>query len=171
MRNSARQFLCKVSMRSLVLTMEIKYRRINFENLDELNLIARIDVGIPAKFDSDFSTDKEAVEKMYQSLCKLTTNDFCEVAVNPKSEIVAYHIIKKIPYRDRFAGGINTLWVAPEYRSQGIAIQIKKRGELWAKDNQLDHLYTWVHVDNLKMQNLNKDLGYEIVNYKMKKKL
>lgn len=151
--------------------MKIKFRRIDFKNLDELNFIAKIDVGIPAKFDGDFSIDQEAVEKMLQALCKFTDNDFCEVAVDPKNEIIAYHIIKKMPYMNRFAGSVHTLWVAPEYRNQGLATQIKKRGEKWAKENNLDHIYTWVHVDNLKMQNLNQELGYEIVNYKMKKKL
>ncbi|MGZ3770252.1 MAG: GNAT family N-acetyltransferase [Bdellovibrio sp.] len=151
--------------------MKIKFRRIDFNSRDELYFIAKIDVGIPALFDNDFSTDDEAVEKMFKAMEKFTPEDFCEVGVNSKNEIVAYHIIKKTPYFNRFAGSIYTLWVSPEYRKQGIGTEIKKRGEAWAKDNGLDHIYTWVHADNLKIQNLNKELGFQIVNYKMKKKI
>ncbi|MGZ3772698.1 MAG: GNAT family N-acetyltransferase [Bdellovibrio sp.] len=151
--------------------MEIEFRRIDFNNKDELLFIAKTDVTIPALFDSDFLTDELAIDKMLQALEKFTPQDFCEVGVNSKCKIVAYHIIKKMPYLSHFAGSIYTLWVDPEYRKQGIATEIKKRGEAWAKQSGLDHLYTWVHVDNSKMKKLNQDMGYEIVNYKMKKKL
>ncbi|MFM6930509.1 MAG: GNAT family N-acetyltransferase [Bdellovibrio sp.] len=151
--------------------METTFRQIDFTNRDELFFIAKNDVGVPALFDRDFSTDVEAIDKMLKALEKFTPDDFCEVGVNTKNEIVAYHIIKRTPYFNRFAGSIYTLWVAPECRNQGIATEIKRRGEIWAKENALDHIYTWVHADNTKMQNLNKDLGYQIVNYKMKKKI
>lgn len=104
--------------------MKVKYRRIDFNNPDELNFIAKVDVGIPALFDNDFSTDDEAIEKMRKALGKFTPEDFCEVGINYKNEIVAYHIIKKTPYFNRFAGSIYTLWVSPEYRKRGVATEM-----------------------------------------------
>lgn len=97
---------------------------------------------------------------------------FFEVAINTAQQtILGFHLIKKVPHFDRFAGRIDTLWVSPEYRKSGLASTLKNRGENWAKEQKLDHLLTWVHAKNSQMISLNKKLGFEIVNYKMIKKL
>lgn len=151
--------------------MKVIYRRINFHDGEELKFLASTDVEIPALFDADFSTDDESVQKMLKALEKFTDEDFCQIAVNERGQIVGYHIIKKVPYFNRFAGSIYTLWVSPDWRNKGYATELKRQGEAWAKDCGLDHIYTWVHADNSKMVKLNKAMGYQTVNYKMKKKI
>ncbi len=150
---------------------KITYRRADITNKEEIQFIARTDIEIPALFDADFSTDEKAFQDELKRMEKLTTDDFFDVAVSDAGEVVGFHIIKKSAYFDRFAGCIYTLWVSPKFRKQGIATELKSRGEVWAKELKLDHIYTWVHVDNNKMLKLNNDLGYKSTHHKMIKKI
>lgn len=63
------------------------------------------------------------------------------------------------------------MWVDSEFRRSGVGKELKRRGEDWAKKSKLDHLYTWVHVDNKKMIAMNEKLGYQTQNIKMVKKI
>lgn len=150
---------------------KIAYRRVDLKNEKEINFIARADLQIPALFDKDFSTDDEAFQQELKRMEKLTDEDFFDVATNTNNEVIGFHIIKKTPYFDRFAGCIYTLWVSPDCRKKGIATELKKRGEVWAKKSTLDHIYTWVHVNNEKMLTLNNQLGYKTTHHKMIKKI
>lgn len=73
--------------------------------------------------------------------------------------------------RNLFAGMVYTLWIDPKYRNQGLGREIKTRAETWAQKHQLDHIFTWINTRNEPSISLNQKLGYEIVNYKLKKKL
>lgn len=150
---------------------KVFYRRADLANKIEIEFIARADIEIPALFDADFSTDEKAFQDELKRFEKLMDEDFFDVAVAENNKIVGFHIIKKSPYFDRFAGCIYTLWVSPDYRRKGIATELKRRGEAWAKTSNLDHIYTWVHVDNIKMLNLNGELGYKKTHHKMIKKI
>lgn len=147
------------------------YRRADIANRQEMEFIARVDIEIPALFDADFSTNENAFQDELKRMDKLTNEDFFDVAVSDDGDVVAFHIIKKIAYFDRFAGSIYTLWVSPNFRKQGIATELKRRGEAWAKNLNLDHIHTWVHVANHQMLKLNTDLGYKSTHHKMIKKI
>lgn len=149
------------------------YRRVEFNNDKEMIFIAETDILIPAKFDSDFPTDDKMVaDRLKHFKEKFNEEDFFDVAVTTSNEIIGFHIIKKHPhFNNKNVGNIYTLWVSKDFRKQGVAKELKKRGEVWAKKSNLDHLYTWVHSDNSKMLSLNKQMGFEIVNYKMIKKI
>jgi GNAT superfamily N-acetyltransferase len=153
--------------------MEISFRRANTSNLEEIRLIAEIDSRIPPKHDSDFRFDEETVQKeMNFMLKKVSDQDFFEVAIDSRDQIIGFHLIKKDPYiRDLFAGNIYTLWVSPEYRRNGIGSTLKHRGEDWARKSGLDHINTWINTKNQKSISLNEKLGYEITSYKLRKKL
>jgi ribosomal-protein-alanine N-acetyltransferase len=56
-------------------------------------------------------------------------------------------------------------------RRSGIAKALKIRSEQWAKNSGLDHIHTWVHVDNAKMISMNKIMGYKTTILKMRKDL
>lgn len=150
---------------------KITYRRADIANKSEIEFIARTDIEIPALFDADFSTDEKAFQDELKRFEKLTNEDFFDVAISGSGKVIGFHIIKKSPYFDRFAGCIYTLWVSPGFRNKGIATELKRRGEVWARELKLDHIYTWVHVDNNKMLNLNRELGYKATHHKMTKKL
>jgi len=153
--------------------MEISFRNANTLNLDEIRYIAEIDSSIPPVHDSDFRCDEETIQKEMEFLIKkLSADDFFEVAVDSKDKVIGFHVVKKTPYiRDLFAGAVYTLWVAPEFRKNGIGSALKKRGEDWARRLELDHIYTWINAKNEQSILVNQKLGYEITNYKLRKKL
>lgn len=152
--------------------MEISYRRVNLADIKEIRTIAEIDVSIPPRHDPDFIFDEKAIQDQvdfYQK--KVTTDDFFEVAL-VNDVLVGYHLVRKVPYqRDLFAGCVYTLWVSAEFRRKGIGSALKARGESWARGLKLDHIFTWVHSQNMESIALNKDLGYEVTHYKLRKKL
>ena len=152
--------------------IKITYRSVDFNNENELLFTAKMDVQIPAKFDVEFPTDEKMLhDRLKHFKEKFNQEDYFELAL-VDYKIVGFHIIKKQPYFDnKNVGNIYTLWVSPEFRRSGIAKELKKRGEDWAKKFNLDHLYTFVHVDNSKMLSLNKKLGYKPTNIKMVKKI
>lgn len=151
---------------------KIIYRSVDYNNEKELLFIADTDIQIPAKFDREFPTDEKMIlDRLKHFKEKFNQEDFFQVAVDGQ-KIVGFHLIKKHPhFNNKNVGNVYTLWVSNEYRQTGIAKELKKQGEDWAKKSNLDHLYTWVHVDNSKMLNLNKKLGYEPTNIKMVKKI
>lgn len=148
-------------------------RRANLKDDSELRAIAEVDVTIPAIYDADFVVNEEAVSKQAARLKEMfKEEDFFNIAINGEGKIIGYHAVKKQPYmNDLFAGNIYTLWVHPDFRNRGLAWSFKKSAEAWAKEQKLDHIFTWVHANNKGMIELNKNLGYEVVNYKMKKKI
>jgi L-amino acid N-acyltransferase YncA len=153
--------------------MDLVYRRTNFADPGELRFIAEIDAAIPPRHDSDFIFDEDAIQKQLDFLLKkVSEEDFFEVAVTSDNKVIGYHLVKKTPYmRDLYAGMVYTLWVSPECRKNGIGSTLKSRGEAWAKTLGLDHLYTWINSKNLESISLNQKMGYEITNYKLKKKI
>jgi GNAT superfamily N-acetyltransferase len=156
--------------------MEIYYRPVNLSDPEELNFIARMDSAIPAAFDSDVVVNADSINGRLHYYSKLVPEDtHFEAAVileNKTERVVGFHLVTKTRHtKELFAGAVNTLWVDPAFRNCGIATQLKNRGEAWARLEKLDHLHTMVSVKNDKMLALNEKLGFELVNYKLKKKL
>ncbi len=152
--------------------MSITYRRVDLNDIKEMQIIAAIDMAIPAKFDSMFKVNAKTIAERLEQLMKCQPSDFFEVALSDGEKIVGYHFLNQFkgPH-GVLAANIQTLWVAPEFRRQRIARVLKERGELWAKANKLDHISTFVHAKNPGMSALNQDLGYELVGYKLKKSM
>ena len=151
---------------------KITYRRVDLNNRDEMQFLAAIDMAIPAKFDPIFEVNEKTIAERLEQLMKCQADDFFDLALADNGKIVGYHFMNKYtsPHGDVNAS-IQTLWVAPDFRKQGIATILKKRGESWAKEHKLDAILTFVHHKNSAMVNLNKNLDYELVGYKFKKKL
>ncbi len=148
---------------------EYTFRRASIENDLEIKFIAEIDNTIPALFDSDFVVNEQMNQDRMKFLKACKEEDFFDVVLADNKNIVAFHVVKKVPHFDRFAGRIDTLWIAPDHRKKGLAAALKLRAEKWAQEQGLDHLHTWVHADNRKMISLNEKMGYRTVNYKMRK--
>lgn len=145
------------------------FRRANLQNENEVKFLAEIDMTIPAKFDSDFPVNEKMIQDRIKFLQSASDSDFFDLAVDQDQKIIGFHLVKKVAYFDRFAGRVDTLWVSPSHRKSGLASALKCRAEEWALIQKLDHLHTWVHSDNTQMISINNRMGYEIVNYKMKK--
>ncbi len=96
---------------------------------------------------------------------------FFEVA-EVEGEVMAFHIVKRVRQPpDEWAGLIVSLWVDPSLRGKGIGHALKTRGETWARTGGLTHLETAVHLANQSMLALNRKAGFELFQYKLKKKL
>lgn len=151
----------------------ISFRRVNISDESELKTIADIDITIPALHDPEFPVnDKTKAERLQFLKEKFDDNDFFDICLNSRNQIIGFHVVKKtMHFNNRPVGRIDTLWVHPDFRNKGIARQLKLRAESWGKSLGLDHLYTWVQAGNHKMLTLNQTMGYETVNFKMVKKL
>lgn len=151
--------------------MNIVYRNVNLNDAHEMQIVAKIDTTIPALFDPLFLVNEQSIADRLEQLMKCKTDDFFEVAtVNEK--IIGFHFMNRFKsMHGLMAANIQTLWVDPEFRKQGIGTKLKERGEMWARENKLDHIATFVHGKNSPMQALNKNLDYELVGYKLRKNL
>lgn len=152
--------------------MEITYRKVDLKNPEEMQKIAAIDMTIPALFDSLFQVNEKTIAERLEQLMKSKDDDFFDLAVTAEGKIVGYHALNQFTTPHGLqAASIQTLWVDPEFRKQGIAKALKGRGEIWAKARELDHILTFVHCKNSSMLQLNEKCEYELVGYKMRKSL
>lgn len=153
--------------------MEITFRKVNLQDPDEMQLIAGIDMTIPALFDSVFEVNEETISDRLKQLMKCKPDDFFDVAIDADGKIIGYHFMNqfKFPPTGLMAADVQTLWVDPAFRKQGIAKTLKERGEKWAKEHKLSHIWTFVHCKNTSMLPLNQKLGYELVGYRMRKSM
>jgi GNAT superfamily N-acetyltransferase len=153
--------------------MEITYRKVNLKDPDEMQAIAAIDMTIPALFDPIFEVNEKTISDRLEQLMKCKSDDFFEVALNSDGKIIGYHFMNKFksPPLGALAADVQTLWVDPAFRKQGIGANLKKRGEQWAKEENLSHISTFVNGKNSSMLNLNQKLGYELVGYKLRKSI
>lgn len=152
--------------------MSIIYRRVELADENEMLLIAEIDMAIPALFDSTFEVNAKTISERLGQLMKCKADDFFEVAVHADGKIVGYHFMNKFkgPH-GAMAAEVQTLWVHHDFRKQGIATLLKERGEKWAQDQKLEYISTFVHGKNLSMLALNKNLGFELVGYTLRKSM
>lgn len=152
--------------------MNFKYRKVSLDNRDEMHIIAAIDMTIPALFDSLFQVNEKTIAERLEQLMKCKPDDFFEVAVDDAGIIVGYHFMNK--YKSPhgiWAADVQTLWVDPAFRKLGIATALKQHGEAWAREQGLDHISTFVHGKNSSMLKLNESLDYEVVGFKLRKKM
>lgn len=152
--------------------MKFDFRRDYLDDESQLKHIAEIDITIPVLFDSLFKADEKTLQERILFLKKTYHGqNYFEVALDTRQMLAGYHGIRIENLYGTKIGTIDTLWVAPTYRQLGLATELKERGEAWAREQKLDHIYTWVHANNKPMVEINKSMGYEIVHYKFKKKL
>ena len=155
-----------------MVNMVVTYRRADLNSNAEMQAIAAIDMTIPAMFDPLFEVNEKTISERLEQLMKCKQTDFFDVAVTADGQIVGYHFMNQFhaPH-GVLAASIQTLWVAPEFRRRGIAKTLKSQGEAWAREHKLDHISTFVHAKNTSMSALNQDLEYELVGYKLRKRL
>ncbi len=153
--------------------MEIIYRKINLQDAHEMETIAAIDMSIPALFDPIFEANEKTILDRLEQFKNCKSDDFFEVAVSSDGKIIGFHFMNKFKSAPlgTLAAHVQTLWVDPAFRNQGIGANLKKRGEEWAQNEGLDHISTFVHGKNSSMLKLNRKLGYELVGYKLKKNM
>jgi GNAT superfamily N-acetyltransferase len=151
---------------------EIIFRKVNITDPDEMRFIASIDMTIPALFDPLFQVNDKTINERLEQLMKAKPDDFFQVVLNGEGKIIGYHFMNKFKTpHGLMAADIQTLWVDPSFRKHGIAKKLKIQGEQWAKEQNLDHISTFVHGKNAPMLALNELLEFELVGYKLRKKM
>ena len=86
------------------------------------------------------------------------------VAESSKTEIIG-HFIVRIDCDDsgKEIGLGSTIYVAPEYRKQGVATTLLSTAEAWMLDHGMTEAVYYTATNNAKLINLYRRQGYEIV--------
>lgn len=95
--------------------------------------------------------------------------DWIGVVTDAKNGMIAYAWAHYEPSTAQVT--IESLYVAPEYRQQGYATDLKQRIETWAKMQGARQLKGTVQQSNQAMIQLNEALGYRVEKYIMSKSL
>lgn len=151
--------------------MEFEYRRMNTADPVEILSIAERDILIPTLFDPDLQPTPTMLSDRVESLGKMRSEDFAYVAVDSSGHVVGFHLIRKDTFFGRPVGNVSTLWVDPDHRRKGVAKNLKLRAERWGREQGLYCLYTHTFARNEPTVDLNKKLGFEIISYRLQKKL
>lgn len=151
----------------------IKYRMLNISNGVEIANVAEIHENAPKHWKCDHNIEPGQIQKRIEQLKKPEgcIDRFFQVAETNEGRIVGFHWLDIENNNDEIFGHIKSLWVKDEYQHQGIATELKKNGELWAKSKGAHHIKTTVHANNQKMIDFNLHCGYKKGFIEMAKKL
>lgn len=99
-------------------------------------------------------------------------NAHLSIALTPELKHVGFNslYISK-SYDGSPYGKIVILYVLPEFRSQGIAAQLKKEGETWLKSQGVNKVQTEIDAQNQRMLEINQKAGFRIKSYTLEKTL
>lgn len=152
---------------------DIRFRPADLFNYDELKTIALIHESAPQNWIENYKIEEKNIQRRVDYLYGKNNliEIYVDIAVNNLGSIIGLHWIDILENNgDRFCQ-IMSLYVGPEYRKQGFATMLKKRGENWAKNNGFNCLRTNISYRNENIMGLNLKLGYQVESLKMIKYL
>lgn len=134
----------------------ISLRLISIDETDLLMEIAKLHETIPMEYDSNYKVTDFDVELRYASLQLLmqNKNDLIMVVESDRLQAFTWFNIGTTLH-------IKSTYVFPEYRRQGIAMQLKLAVEGIAISHGIHVITSEVSPCNTKMQRLNERLNYE----------
>lgn len=134
----------------------ISLRLISIDETDLLMEIAKLHETIPMEYDSNYKVTDIDVELRYASIQLLMQNkdDLIMVVESDRLQAFTWFNIGTTLH-------IKSTYVFPEYRRQGIAMQLKLALEGIAMSHGIHVITSEVSPCNTKMQRLNKRLNYE----------
>ncbi len=144
----------------------LKIRELNPNSKEEIELVASrmrntlIDVLGQEKAEAMYSMDWLRERVMWH----LSAEKEAKVLLAEADEVVGQAIIRiEIDdKKDRF-GYFSTIYVAPEFRSQGIAKKLIQRVEAWCSEKKLPYIiYNTAH-DNDRLIEILRKFSYQIV--------
>lgn len=151
----------------------ITYTTLNFQKPSEIYRCAQIHESAPLNWDPSYRVTEEKI----QIWCKFLRNsadnkDLLTLLVkSPQNEIIGMHWVVMTERQGDKVAQIHSLWVADEYREQGIGKELKRLGEQWAKKNGAVMMITGVFFNNESMIEFNMKLGFKPQHVEMTKKL
>jgi RimJ/RimL family protein N-acetyltransferase len=85
--------------------------------------------------------------------------------------MVGLHILRRFEEWEQVGVHIAGLWVDEEYRGRGIARELKRRGEDWARSVGATFVNTNVQSQNERMLAINERAGFSVFRYNLRKRL
>ncbi len=140
------------------------YRRVCATNTSELAFLARLHEKTPLSWGIGHEISEERIARLSQKFEFLACSNesFMLVAESGNAAIVGFHWVDLgEDENDRFAF-IKSLWVDEQCRNCGIASELKRAGEAWARHNAARFLKTTVYVGNHHMLEFNRRRGFEV---------
>ena len=153
---------------------DILFRQLNYADRDEVSHFQHLFWHVPVALGDEFLSERTP-EFMAAYIDRAIateneTNTFSGLALN-KGEIVGIHVLRKMELLDSVGAHVANLWVDEKYRGKGIAKELKRRGELWAKSIGAEFLNTNVLPGNKIMLEMNKSQGFKPYKINMRKRL
>mgnify|MGYP002641873715 FL=1 len=153
---------------------DIVFRQLNYADRDEVSRFQHLFWQVPVDLDDEYLSERTP-EFMAAYIDRAIateneTNTFSAMALY-QGKIVGLHVLRKMSLLDSVGAHIANLWVDENYRRKGIAKELKKRGELWAKSIGAEFLNTNVHPDNETMLAFNKAQGFQPYKINMRKRI
>lgn len=151
----------------------INYRALNVSDDAEIATVAGLHEQAPRYWIPGHSPTPEQIQRRIE---QLTTMDGCldrffQLAEADHHAIVGFHWIDLEKENGETVGHIKSLWVHDGFHHQGIAAQLKRNGEVWAKSKGANFLRTTVHTNNPRMIDFNRRSGFVPGFIEMTKKL
>lgn len=152
---------------------DIEFRTLDYGNDAELRSYFRQFWEIPIEQNEYFyprsdSFLSEWVEK--ECSAEYASITYAGIALHG-GEMVGLHIVRQFEEWEQMGAHIAGLWVRPDYRGMGIARELKRRGEAWAKSAGATFMNTYVHAGNERMLEVNRNAGYSTFRLNLRKRL
>ena len=153
--------------------MNILYQELNYNSPDEIYTAARIHESAPLNWDATWKVTEEGIAQYVKKINELkdTKKMYLLFAKLPDGEIVGFHWLRLYEKHNAELVNIDSLWVSDKFRKNGIGVELKKRGEEWAKGRGAKSITTNVFFDNKKMIDFNLKLGFKAEAVSMSKNL
>jgi len=151
----------------------INYRDLNISSDPEVAQVAEIHETAPGYWIPGYCPEPKQIGQRIEQLKKLDgcTDRFFQLAETSDGKIVGFHWLDLEETPDETFGHIKSLWVHDDYQHQGIAYELKRNGEIWAKNKGVTHIKTTVHANNAKMLKFNLRFGFKQGFIEMEKRL
>ena len=153
---------------------DILFRQLNYADRDEVSRFQHLFWQVPASLEDEYLSEitPEFIAAYIDRALTTEneTNTFSGLALY-QEKIIGIHVLRRMSLLDSVGAHIANLWVDENYRGKGIANELKKRGELWAKSIGAEFLNSQIQSDNETMLALNKAQGFKPYKINMRKRI
>ena len=141
---------------------EISYGPLDFDNQDEVMRAAEIHESAPINWKPGFVVADSRIHECAISLKKCADDAavFVLTARSQSKEIIGFHWLDIVEKYGEKSGHIRSLWTSTKHRNRGIAGELKRHGEDWARLQGAKFITTEVFYANKKMIEYNLKLGF-----------
>ena len=152
----------------------IRYSPIDFSSAEDLRAAAYLHELAPVQWNPAHVVEEEKLAHWLKYLAKVGIDGSALILLaRDGAEVVATHWVRvdADPKSGEVVAHIQSLMVLESHRRRGIAAELKRRGEEWARARGAKRISTHVFYNNKTMIELNLRLGFEAMQVEMVKRL